>query len=107
LESPVEQTLAEHHGKVRLTLEEGQRIEVDSVYVARDSVFWRAQYFVGLGAMRSAAGVPLSDVAKAEVRKTDVVGIVGLVVGIGAALFVAAVVTFIVVCEQTDCDFGP
>ncbi len=80
LEAPVEQALAEHHGKVRLTLEDGQRVEFESVFVARDSVFRDI-----FGATRSGVGVPLSDVAKAEVRKTDVVGIVGLVVGIYAA----------------------
>ncbi len=101
LEAPVEQALADHHGKVRLTLEEGQRIEVDSVYVARDSVFWRAHDDMGLGVTRSGFSVPLSDVAKAEVRKSDVVGTVGLVVG----------VTFLgfVLCAATTClapDFG-
>jgi len=99
--SPLEWTLADHHGKVRLTLETGHRIEVDAVYVARDSVFWRAHDDMGLGATRSGFSVPLSDVAKAEVRKTDVVGTVGLVVG----------VTFLgfVLCAATTClapDFG-
>ncbi len=98
LESPLEQALTEHHGKVRLTLEDGQRVELESFFVARDSVF-RDMF----GATRSGVGVPLSDVAKAEVRKTDVAGTVGLVVGIGAAIVAAAVVGFLVVCEATDC----
>ena len=84
LESPLEQALAEHHGKVRLTLEDGQRVELESVFVARDSVFRDI-----FGATRSGVGVPLSDVAKAEVRKTDVVGTVGLVVLIGVAASLA------------------
>ncbi len=99
LASPVEQALAEYHGKMRLTLETGHRIEVDSVYVARDSVFWRAHDDAGLSATRSGFSVPLSDVAKAEVRKSDVVGTVGLVVGITAAALVAAGW----VCVATDC----
>ena len=92
LEAPVEQALAEHNGKARITLEDGRRVEFNSARVAEE--FWQSS------AQRDTA---FSDVAKAEVRKTDVVGIVGLVVGIGAALFVAAVITFVVVCEQTDC----
>ncbi len=86
LASPLERTLAEHVGKVRLTLEDGQRVELESVFVARDSVFRDI-----FGATRLGVGVPLSDVAKAEVRKTDVGGTVGLVVGIGAALVVGTV----------------
>ena len=100
LESPLEQALAEHHGKVRLTLEDGQRVELESVFVARDSVFWRAHDDVGLGAMRSAFGAPLSDVAKAEVRKTDVVGTVGLVVGVSFAAMLAAAAAFVITCEE-------
>ncbi len=80
LESPLEQALAEHHGKVRLTLEDGQRVELESVFVARDSVFRDI-----FGATRSGVGVPLSDVVKAEVRRTDVAAIVGLVVAAAAA----------------------
>jgi hypothetical protein len=89
LDSPVEQALAEYHGKMRLTLEAGHRIEVDSVYVARDSVFWRADHDMGLGATRSGFSVPLSDVAKAEVRKSDVVGTVGIVVGVSFGAMLA------------------
>ena len=97
--SPLEWTLADHHGKVRLTLEAGHRIEVDSVYVARDSVFWRAHDDVGLGAMRSAFGAPLSNVAKAEVRKTDVVGTVGLVVGVTVAAIVVSFAVYAATCD--------
>ncbi len=99
--SPLEWTLADHHGKVRLTLEAGHRIEVDAVYVARDSVFWRAHDDMGLGATRSGFSVPLSDVAKAEVRKSDVVGTVGLVVGISFALALMGAVAF-AACLQQD-----
>ncbi len=74
LEPPVEQALAEYHGKVRITLEDGQRVEVNSGRVA-------------LAFLRAQRDTALSNVAKAEVRKTDVVGIVGLIVGIHAALF--------------------
>ena len=80
LGSPVEQALAGHNGKVRLTLEDGQRVELESVFVARDSVFRDI-----FGATRSGVGVPLSDVAKAEVRKTDAAAIVVLVVAAAAA----------------------
>ena len=103
--SPLEWTLADHHGKVRLTLETGHRIEVDAVYVARDSVFWRAHDDMGLGATRSGFSVPLSDVAKAEVRKTDVVGTVGLVVGVSFAALLAAGVYVAIACEPSP--FGP
>ncbi len=95
--SPLEWSLADHHGKVRLTLEDGQRVELESVYVARDSVFRD----MGFGATRSGVGVPLSDVAKAEVRKTDVAGIVGL--GVGIVLLSAVMM---VGCLEFDCDFG-
>ena len=93
--SPLEWTLADHHGKVRLTLEDGQRVELESVFVARDSDFRDI-----FGATRSGVGVPLSDVAKAEVRKTDVAGTVGLVVGIGAAALVVSVVAFVIECKR-------
>ncbi len=101
LASPLERTLAEHHGKMRLTLEAGHRIEVDSVYVARDSVFWRARDDAGLSATRSGFSVPLSDVAKAEVRKSDVVGTVGLVVGGSLALMLLGAVAW-GACLQQD-----
>ncbi len=97
LASPLERTLAEHNGKVRLTLEDGQRVELESVYVARDSVFRD----MGFGATRSGVGVPLSDVAKAEVRKADVAGIVGL--GVGIVLLSAVMMAS---CLEFECDFG-
>ena len=96
LGSPVEQALAGHNGKVRLTLEDGQRVELESVYVARDSVFRD----MGFGATRSGVGLPLSDVAKVEVRKTDVVGTVGLVVGVSFAAMLAAAAAFVITCEE-------
>jgi hypothetical protein len=99
VDSPLEWTLADHHGKVRLTLEAGHRIEVDSIYVARDSVFWRAHDDVGLGAMRSGFSAPLSDVAKAEVRKTDVVGTLGLVVGVTVAASVVLFAVYAATCN--------
>jgi ferric-dicitrate binding protein FerR (iron transport regulator) len=77
VEPPVEQMLAEHDGEVRLTLEDGRRVEVNSGRVA----------LAFLHAQRDTA---LSDVAKAEVRKSDVVGTLGLVVGISAALFLSS-----------------
>ncbi len=88
LEAPVEQALAEHNGEVRLTLEDGRRVDFDSGPVAL--AFWHR---------RAERDTALSDVPKAEVRKTDVVGTVGLVVGIGAALFGGLVL----VCVATVC----
>ena len=102
LDSPVERPLAEYHGKMRLTLKAGHRIEVDSVYVARDSVFWRAHDDAGLSATRSGFSVPLSDVAKAEVRKSDVVGTVGLVVGLAAAAMVVSVAVYAATCDPAN-----
>ena len=81
LEAPVEQALSEHHGKVRLTLEDGRRVEYGSGPAAL--AFWHRR------AQRDTA---LSDVPKAEVRKTDVVGTGGVVVGVAAAAIGVAVI---------------
>ena len=81
--------------EVRITRTDGQWYVLKDASVVGDSV-------VGL-ANRDSASFALSEVEKIEVRKTDVVGIVGLVVGIGATIVAAAVVGFIAVCEATDC----
>ncbi len=91
LESPVEQALAEHHGKVRLTLEDGQRLVFDSVRVARDSVF----EFSGGDAAPLA---PLADVSKAEQRGSNTIGTVLLVIGGAAVLFVG--IAAIAICSS-------
>ncbi len=39
IESPVEQALAEHSGKVRITNREGAVAELEATWIARDSVF--------------------------------------------------------------------
>ncbi len=75
VEPPVEQTLAEHDGEVRLTLEDGRRVEVNSGGVA-------------LAFLRAQRDTALSNVAKAEVRKSDIVGTVGLLLGAVAAYVV-------------------
>ncbi len=80
VEPPVEQALAEHNGKVRMTLEDGRRVEFNSARVAEE--FWQSS------AQRDTA---FSNVAKAEVRKTNVVGLVGFLVGV--------VVGTVVLCE--------
>ena len=80
LEPPVEQALAEHNGKARITLEDGQRVEFNSARVAEE--FWHGSV------QRDTA---FSSVAKAEVRKTNVVGTVGFLVGL--------VVGTVVLCE--------
>ncbi len=94
LESPVEQALAEHHGKVRITLEDGQRLVFDSVRVARDSVF----EFSGDDATPLA---PLADVSKAEQRGSNTIGTVLLVVGGVAVLFVG--IGIIALCAEFSC----
>lgn len=78
LESPVEQTLAEHHGKVRLTLEDNQRIEFDSVWVSRDSVF-------SVASGDTVAIASLSYVVGADERKANTTGTIVLV-GLGAVV---------------------
>ncbi len=93
LESPVEQALAEHHGKVRLTLEDGQRLVFDSVRVARDSVF----EFSGGDATPLA---PLADVSKAEQRGNNTIGTVLLAIGGAAVLFVG--IAAIAICARDD-----
>ncbi len=94
MESPVEQTLAEHHGKVRLTIEGGQRLVFDSVRVARDSVF----EFSGGDATPLA---PLADVSKAEQRGNNTTGTVLLVIGGAAVLFVG--IAAIAICAEFSC----
>ncbi len=94
LEAPVEQALSEHNGKVRLTLEDGRRVEYGSGPAAL--AFWHRR------AQRDTA---LSEVPKAEVRKTDVVATVGLVVGITAVVLVAAVLAYVEACDRTPRPF--
>ncbi len=96
LESPVEQTLAEHHGKVRITLEGGQQVVLDSAWVARDSVFGVAN--------GDTIPVALSGVVEAEQRKANVPATVGLVVG-GAAVAFGILVAVAAICYSSGkCD---
>ncbi len=81
--------------ELRFTGIRGQRVVIKESAVVGDSV-------VGL-VNGDSASFALSEMDKIQVRKTDVVGTVGLVVGIGAAVVAAAVVGFFVACEATDC----
>ncbi len=81
--------------EVRITQTHGQRVVLKESAVVGDSV-------VGL-VDGDTASIALSEVDKIQVRKTDVAGTVGLVVGIGAAIVATAVVGFLVVCATTDC----
>ncbi len=94
LESPFEQALAEHHGKVGLTLEEGRRLVFDSVRVARDSVF----EFSGGDAAPLA---PLADVSKAEQRGKNTTGTVLLVIG-GAVILAGGIVAIAAYCSLKE-----
>ncbi len=87
VEPPLEWTLAEHNGEVRLTLEDGRRVEVNSGPVA-------------LAFLRAQRDTALSDVPKAEVRKTDVGATVGLVVGVAAAAIVVSVAAYEALCAD-------
>ena len=89
LEAPVEQALSEHHGKVRLTLEDGRRVEYGSGPAAL--AFWHS---------RAQPDTALSDIPKAEVRKTDVGATVGLVVGVAAAAIVVSVAAYEELCAD-------
>ena len=90
LESPVEQTLAEHHGKVRLTLEDNQRVEFDSVWVSRDSIF-------SVASGDTVAIASLSYVVGADERKANTTGTIVLVrlgaVVAGLGIYFAACVS--------------
>jgi hypothetical protein len=90
--------LAEHHGKVRLTLEGGQRLTFDSVWVARDSV-----YEFGTG--DTTAVSTLSDVAGADARKANTGATIGLAIGGGVAAFL---VTLLAICaaDGEACEGG-
>jgi hypothetical protein len=81
--------------EVRITQTHGQWVVLKQSAMVGDSV-------VGLVSGDSVS-FALSEVDKIEVRKTDVAGTVGLVVGIGAAIVATAVVGFLVVCATTDC----
>lgn len=88
LEAPVSQTLAEHEGKLRLTLEDDEQIIGDSAWVAGDTVFLMAD-------AEETSGVPLSAVVGAETRESNAVGVVAItaaaagVVGLGVIAFTA------------------
>ncbi len=88
LEAPVEQTLAQHEGKLRLTLNNDEQIIGDSAWIAGDSVFLVAE-------TEKTSGVPLSDVVAAETRESNAVEVVAItaaaagVVGLGVIAFTA------------------
>ncbi len=96
LESPVEQTLAEHHGKVRITLEGGQQVVLDSAWVGQDSVFGLAE--------GDTTSVPMAAVAEVEQEKTNVGATVGLAV-LGAAVAFGIFVAVVAICFSSgECD---
>ncbi len=92
LESPVEQTLAEHHGKGRLTLEDDQRVEFDSVWVSRDSVF-------SVASGDTVAIASLSYVVGADERKANTTATVALV---GLGVVVVGLGIYFVACEPAE-----
>ncbi len=83
--------------RARITLSDGRVVELRSLEIRGDSVVGFAQT-----ESRGRTGqlvwgdtlhtYPLADVTRFEVRKTDVVGTVGLVAGIGAALLIVTAV---------------
>jgi len=82
------------NAEVRITQTDGQRVYVKESAVVGDTL-------TGLVNGHSAS-IALSETDKIEVRKTDVVGTVGLVVGIGAAIVAAAFLGFVVGCSLND-----
>jgi hypothetical protein len=92
LEPPLENSLAQHRGKLRLTLADDERLEFDFATVSRDSVF-------GIRGDDLPTAVPLSTIAKAEQRKANVVGTILL-----SYAAVAAVVIPVVIVTCTDED---
>jgi hypothetical protein len=78
--------------ELRITQTHGQWVVLRQSAMVGDSV-------VGL-VNGDSVSFALSEVDKVEVRKTDVAGTVGLVVGIGAAIVAAAFVGFIVGCAS-------
>ena len=82
------------NAEVRITQTDGQRVYVKESAVVGDTL-------TGL-VNGNSASIALSETDKIEVRKTDVVGTVGLVVGIGAAIVAAAFLGFVVGCSLND-----
>jgi hypothetical protein len=86
IESPVEQALAGQSGKVRITNNESVVAELETTWIARDSVFGVTK--------GDTMAVALSEVVAAEQQKSDVPATVGLVVGglaVGFGLVVAVI----------------
>ena len=98
LDPPVAETLAEHRGKVRLTLEGGQRVEFGAVRVARDSVF-------ALTDGDTTAIAPMSDVVTADERKDNLGATIGLAFGIVAGSLV--LICIAAKCGQTTVESVP
>jgi len=94
IESPVEQALDEQSGKVRITLEGGQQVVLDSAWVGQDSVFGLAK-----GDMTS---VPMAAVAEVEQKKTDVGKTVGLALLGAVAAFGIFVAVALATCPGCD-----
>lgn len=88
LEAPVEQTLAQHEGRLRLTLEDDEQIIGDSAWIAGDSVFVVAD-------PETTSGVPLSDVVGVETRESNAIEVFAITaaaagaVGLGVVAFTA------------------
>ena len=80
--------------ELRITQTDGQRVVLKESAVVGDTL-------VGL-VNGDSVSVVLSEADKVEVRKTDVGGTVGLVVGIGAAIVAAAVLGYVVGCSLND-----
>ncbi len=94
LESPVKQTLAEHHGKVRITLEGGQQVVLDSAWIGQDSVFGLAE--------GDTTSVPMATVAEVEQEKANVEGTVGLALLGAVAAFGIFVAVALATCPGCD-----
>jgi len=88
-------TSVEAPERARITLSDGRVVELRSLEIRGDSVAGFAKTESRRSTGQPVWGdtlqtYPLADVTRFEVRKTNVVGTVGLVVGIGAALFIVA-----------------
>ena len=92
LESPLETSLAQHRGKVRLTLSDTKRLEFDFATVGRDTLF-------GIRGDDPPAKVPIAAIVKAEQRKSNVVGTILLSYAAVAAVVIPIA---IIACSGED-----
>ena len=82
----------------RVTLVDGQRLMLNHVTVVNDtlsgSTHWGVEHDVR---------IPMVQVVQIEERHFNGFKTAGLVLGVAAGLFAAAVVAFIIECNRTDC----